>query len=117
MNMIHIKRKSGVHFEVWIEDFNQVIAEAKVLDAGDCWLVDEIYVHRLHRRKGLATKIIRKLETIKPVKPVGIENTECALGFWDKLGLVDSQCETHYELQLMNGEFDCKVMDQNDPNS
>lgn len=108
MTTIHIKKKSSLHYEVWIENFVEVIAEAKVLDAGDCWLVDEIYVHLKHRRKGLATQIIRKLETIKPVKPVGIVNTIQARNFWGALGMTDALGD-YEELVLDNCEFDIKV--------
>lgn len=105
-----------MHYEVWIEDFVQVLAEAKVLDAGDCFLVDEIYVKQSHRRTGLATQIIRKLESIKPVKPISIQDSECAVGFWQKLDMPDalgsSYNDTYQQLMLQNSEFDCKVVDE-----
>ncbi len=115
---IHIKRLSSIHLECWVEIPFEVVAECKVIDAGDQFLVDEIYTKPKYRRKGYAKAIIEKLKTIKPVQPAGIVGTVEAVGFWDSLGMKDAlgdertdYTKTVEQLLLENCNYDFKIVD------
>lgn len=90
MKRVYLKRLSQFHLECWVEVGTEVVAECKVIDAGDLLLVDEIYTKLGHRRQGHATLIVDHLKTIKNVAPAGIVRTDEAQGFWKNLGMVDA---------------------------
>lgn len=123
--MIHLKRKDSLNLTCWMEipntskpDLWEVVAECKIIDGGDTFLIDEIFTKPGHRRKGYASLIVQKLQTIKPVLPAGIVSTEEANGFWNKLGLRDAlgdertdYTKTVEQLLLECGEFDFKIQE------
>jgi len=91
---VHL-RSTGRGFECWVEDWNdgtgefEVVAEAKILRAGDTLLIDDIYTEPDHRRRGHASAIIRRLKaTGLDVAPIGVLPE--AVPFWRKHGMTDA---------------------------
>lgn len=116
---LHLESPSPNVCECWIEVLSpdtvtwEVIAECKVLDSGDTFVVDEIYTKARYRRLGYATRIIRKLQSIKNVVPLVVMDSKEAKAFWSKMNVTLSRTREdqakYDELAIKYSEFNFRI--------
>lgn len=88
---VTIKSKGGIHAEAYIIIGDILACYAKLMITGmDQCLIDTIDTDIAYRRQGLATEIVRTLQSkFSSVVPIGITQDEVSLGFWASLNLTD----------------------------